>query len=822
MSEIDEKIEQLQLRLDKIVTYQGYFDKEISQIRYEINVLRAVQQKRNAQPQAETKNKPPVREYIPPTRKAETSAANEEKPPAQPNYQPNYNQQKQSANYKTSASNETYHSKFPQKAPQAEPLKANLEKFIGENLLSKIGIVILVVGVAIGAKYAIDRNLISPLTRIILGYAFGFGLLGFALKLKPKYHNFSAVLLSGAMAIMYFITYFAYSLYGLFPQTSAFALMLIFTAFTVAAAINYNRQVIAHIGLVGAYAVPFLLSDNSGNYAFLFAYIAIINGGILAISLKKYWKPLFYTSFIFTWTTFYGFYLIKYQTAGHFNLALIFLTIFFLIFYLTFIAYKLISRENVAIENIVLILANSFIFYGFGYSILDRNEGFANYLGLFTAVNAAIHFVFAFAVSRLKLIPQDLIYLLSALVLTFATIAVPVQLDGNFVTLVWTVEAAILFWIGRAKQIRLYEYYSFPLMFLATVSLIADWMAFNDFRVFNDIRQSGYSFFNGTFITSCVFVCAFTFIHFLNRDEKYEPALDAEIHKPLSYLIPTIALCALYNTFRMQIHNYFHFQMTVTDVIDFHSPLLENQLRAGKDIGFFNALWQINYTMFFLTVLSFVNIKRWKNTALAYATIILNIFSLMIFLAIGLYFLGVLRETYLLQSIGETSNRGIMHILIRYISYVFVAGSIFSLFKYTKEEFLREVLPEDSLKQTFEFVLYVSLWLILSSELINLMDILGYKDSYKLGLSILWGIYALVLIILGIYQNNKHLRVGAIALFGFTLAKLFFYDIAELDTISKTIVFVSLGILLLIVSFLYNKYKHLIFETNEPEIVSEN
>jgi len=52
-------------------------------------------------------------------------------------------------------------------------------------------------------------------------------------------------------------------------------------------------------------------------------------------------------------------------------------------------------------------------------------------------------------------------------------------------------------------------------------------------------------------------------------------------------------------------------------------------------------------------------------------------------------------------------------------------------------------------------------------------------------------------------------------LFAVTLIKLFFYDIAELDTISKTVVFLSLGILLLIISFLYNKYKDLIFEKNE-------
>jgi uncharacterized membrane protein len=81
-----------------------------------------------------------------------------------------------------------------------------------------------------------------------------------------------------------------------------------------------------------------------------------------------------------------------------------------------------------------------------------------------------------------------------------------------------------------------------------------------------------------------------------------------------------------------------------------------------------------------------------------------------------------------------------------------------------------------------------------------------------LGLSILWGIYALWLISLGIWKQKKHLRIGAIVLFGLTLVKLFVYDISHLDTISKTIVFVSLGVLLLIISFLYNKFKNLILD----------
>lgn len=116
-----------------------------------------------------------------------------------------------------------------------------------------------------------------------------------------------------------------------------------------------------------------------------------------------------------------------------------------------------------------------------------------------------------------------------------------------------------------------------------------------------------------------------------------------------------------------------------------------------------------------------------------------------------------------------------------------------------------------------EFIVHVSILWILSSELLQLMDIAGSTQTYKLGLSILWGIYSLFLIALGIFKNKKYLRIGAIALFGLTLVKLFFYDIASMNTITKTIVFVSLGILLLIISFLYNKYKHRIADESHEK-----
>ncbi|MEP6902470.1 MAG: DUF2339 domain-containing protein [Actinomycetota bacterium] len=798
MAEVDDKIAGLQARLENLVKTQISFQQEITQIRFELNVLRGMRQPPQTQ---ESPIKPPVREYVPPPR-IEPPPIN--RPPNQPPQTPNFG-------YSTSTKNpfETAAKPFQSKE------KSEIEKFIGENLISKIGIVILVIGVAIGAKYAIDNNLISPLTRIVAGYLCGFGLLGLAVKLKAKYLNFSAVLLSGAMAILYFITYFAYSLYDLFPQSAAFVVMIILTVFTVIAALHYSRQIIAHLGLVGAYGVPFLLSDNSGNFAFLFTYIAIINGGILAISLKKYWKPLFYTSFFFTWAIYYGWYLTASKPAEHFNLAFLFLTVFFLIFYLTFIAYKLISDENITLENVALILINSFIFYGQGYSLLNSREGFEIYLGLFTVGNAAIHFAFAAAISRLKLFPNDLVYLLTALIITFATISIPVQLDGNWVTLVWTAEAAILFWIGRTKQISLFQYFSFPLMFLALVSLFMDWLVIEQSRDFAQLAANQFPLLNGNFVTALLFALVFGFIFYTNKDERYETAFDESLRKPFGWIIAAVGLGVLYNCFRIEIANYFHYLAVKTAFPNIVSTDGERVTKFDDDLVLFNVIWQINYTMLFLSVLSFINIKRFKNVILAYTNLCLNSFVLFIFVTAGLYFLSELRESYLQVLDAPFFIHGLFNIIVRYLSYAFCAVLLFASFRYVKQKFLIESAPQYALNLAFDFALYTSLLIISSSELLNLTDIFGYRDSNKLGLSILWGIYALGLIILGIYGHKKHLRIGAIVLFGLTLGKLFFYDIANLDTISKTVVFVSLGILMLIVSFLYNKYKTLIFETNE-------
>jgi len=692
----------------------------------------------------------------------------------------------------------------PEIVPTQNPIKVSneLEKFIGENLINKIGIAILIIGVAIGVKYSIDNDLINPLTRIVLGYLMGLGLLGLSIKLKPKYENFSAVLVSGAMAILYFITYAAYSYYDLIPQMMAFVLMFIFTAFTAFAALKYNKQLIAHIGLVGAYAVPFLLSDDSGNAAVLFSYMTIINVGILVLAFNKYWKPLNYVSFVLTWLIYLSWFNINYDSTVDFITALVFSSVFFIIFYATFLAYKLFEKEQFETLDILLILANSFIFYGFGYSILNNHETGSQLLGLFTLCNAILHFIVSVIVYRLKLADKNLFYLIAGLVLVFVTITIPVQLDGNWVTLLWIGEAVLLFWIGRTKTIPVYEYLSYPLMVLAVFSLYDDWG--HGYISYWEIDESNQitPLLNIYFLSTVLVVAAFCFIYFIHNKKINETVNSSlrEIHKTISFIIPTIILSTVYIGIFLEIDYYFQSLYNDSELTINNQGYFQSY--NNHDLLKFKAIWLLIYSMVFVSALSFFNIKKLKNKTFGYINIVLNGVTVFFFLTVGLYTLSELRDAYLNQNLSEYYNIGAWHITIRYFSYAFVALTLFISYKYVLEKFMK---IEN--KVSFSILFYFIVLWIVSSELVNLMDISGSSQSYKLGLSILWGVYSLFLIALGIWKKRKHLRISAIVLFSVTLIKLFFYDISHLSTISKTVVFVSLGILLLIISFLYNKFK---------------
>lgn len=781
-----EQIDQLNKKLDLLLEKNQNFAKEIDQLKVEIFRLRYTKPDSPTEPNI--KSTPP----IPPKKKEENVKIVERR----------INPQERLIHKKDTLSKETKKEKVEKTEKSSEFLSSDLEKFIGENLISKIGILITIVGVGIGAKYSIENELVSPLTRIISGYLMGLGLLGFGIKLKETYTNYSAVLVSGSIAILYFITFAGYSFYGLFPQLFAFGLMVILTIFTVVAAIHYNKSIIAHIGLIGAYAVPFLLSTGSGNVSTLFSYMVIINVGILLIAFKKYWEKLYYTASGLTWLIYTTWFFQDFRAAENFGTAMIFAIIFFVIFYAIFLAYKIKQSDKIEITDTVLILFNAFVFYGFGYYILESHPTGQQLLGVFTLGNALIHFVVSFFIYQKKLGSKNLLYLLSGLVLVFITAAIPVQLDGNWVTILWAAEAAVLFWVARTRAIPIYEKISYPIMFLAFCSLLEDWnLAYPHY-----IQASAElvtPLLNVHFLSSLLFIGAFGFINYINQNKNFKSPFEKDIGviQLINYAISAISIFVIYSAFKNEISLYWNQLSAMSELnLDSDSSSYRKHIR-NNNLKLFKNIWIINYSILFAILLSSFNLLKLKNRQLGKLNLILKAIALLAFLGPGLLILSNLRENYLNQTQAEYYSISQFNLWIRYLSFIFVGVLLFTFYKFRQKMFFGKIF-----KMGFDFILFGSILWIASSELIHWMDIRSSAKSYKIELSIFWGVYSLILVILGIWKRKKHLRVGGITLFGMTLFKLLMYDLAHLDTISKTIVLVSLGVLLLIISFLYNKY----------------
>jgi uncharacterized membrane protein len=233
-----------------------------------------------------------------------------------------------------------------------EKKKVDYEKYIGENLFGKIGILVLVVGMGLFVKYAIDKDWINEVFRTILGFVVGGGLLVVSQRLKNTYRTFSSLLAGGAFAIFYVTVAMAYHYYGLFSQTVAFVILVVLTVLMSLLSVVYNRRELAIIGLVGGFIAPFLVSNGMGNYLVLFIYLTILNLGMFGLSLYKKWGELPVIGFVATYVIMLGYSLVAdLDIAGSGQLIhlLLFSTLFYLIFCcLSFLCCVRIIRKRIS------------------------------------------------------------------------------------------------------------------------------------------------------------------------------------------------------------------------------------------------------------------------------------------------------------------------------------------------------------------------------------------------------------------------------------------------------------------------------------------
>ncbi len=352
----------------------------------------------------------------------------------------------------------------------------DLEKFIGENLVSKIGIAILVLAIGFFVKFAIDNDWIGPVGRVCIGILCGGILVFLAHKLRNSYKAFSSVLAGGGLAVFYFTITLAYHQFNLFSQTASFVIMVVITIFAVVLSILYDRQELAIIALLGGFAAPFLVSNGSGNYKVLFIYLLILNSGLLVIAYNKAWRLMNLLAFIFTIILFtvWLFSLSVDTTPNTFFNGFIFATCFYLLFFFINIANNIKENKKFIAADFGILLANTGLYFAEGlyfFYLMNKPE----YRGLFTILIGAFNLIASYFLFRKQRVDANILYLLIGITLTFISLTAPVQLHGHYITLFWASETVLLYWLFQKSKIKIIEYASLIVWVAMLVSLLMDW-----------------------------------------------------------------------------------------------------------------------------------------------------------------------------------------------------------------------------------------------------------------------------------------------------------------------------------------------------------
>jgi uncharacterized membrane protein len=682
--------------------------------------------------------------------------------------------------------------KVKQKMRQAAFVKPsknerNWEQFIGENLINKIGIGILVLGIVYFVRYAIDKNWINEVGRVAIGILAG-GLLTFiAHKIRKTYTAFSSVLVGGAMAVFYYTISIGFHNYGLFSQPVAFGLMVLITGFSVLLSISYDRKELAILALLGAFSTPLMISNGEGNYIVLFSYLAIVNVGMLVLAYFKKWNIVNILSFAFT-VMLYGSWFasnIVGVVGAPYQGAFLFVSLFYMIFFFMHIINNVKEQRKFKGYEFGLMLGTTALYYAAGMSLLHLS-GNDNMRGLFTVGLGVYNLLFAFPLYKRNNVDKSLIFLLIGMVLTFVSLAAPVQLTGNNITLFWTAEMVLLLWLGQKSNIKFMKLSSILILGLMIISLLMDWQ-----QIYFDYgRPSIAIIINKGFITTMFSVVGvWAYLRLLNNEkEKYlSPDLSVVLMKNFSKIIMASMLYLI---------GVIEITFQITDRMDY-TPLA--------------SLCAMSYTYLFLIGLM-VYSKKTTSFMLNKGIVFVSAIALLTFPLFN-EIVKVIRYDYLMGEVGI----GVFVMQYLNIALILVVGVQF--FKTIQKDY---GLRTDAGKGIVLGLSVIGL-IVASMQLSHQTLILFFNQqannmsfinnqTIKIGYPIVWGITSFILMLIGMKYKYRMLRIISLSVFSILLLKLFLFDIKGASEAGKIVAFILLGVLLLVISFMYQKLKNLVFD----------
>jgi uncharacterized membrane protein len=656
------------------------------------------------------------------------------------------------------------------------------EALIGGQLLNRIGALALIIGIGFFLRYAIDNNWINETMRVAIGVVTGIALLyGGALFHKKGLAIFAQGLVGAGIPILYLSVYASFNYYHLVPQPIAFVLMSVVTITAIHQALRYDSSAVLLLGWLGGFLTPFLINTGEVNELGLFAYIAFLDVGLIAVLNKKTsWAIFELLTLAATYMTYFLWYGNSYEISK-LPVAVVFLTIFWGLLYALDISRIIKPVTSFPQLRQWVPSLNAVFYYLAMYMMIDKE--YHAWMAPVTLLIGGVYFLtFQWSQHRhgLNEVTSNR-YVLTAI--TLLIIATSIQLSGFLLAAAWSVEGLVLVWFSSSKKQPYVWKAAIALFVLSTIRL-----CFSQFPEGITVYEpdEGIRFlFNSRALafTSLAVSLAISVLPLRRIKEDIIPIVQQILHYWWSVVLLMLCTIETYDLFYDQTL-FIVILMIMLSWTIYSLAMTWPALKMKVEPVLFCSLISLLLVSMFASVQlgnTFDPIEQFK--------LLLNIrVGVMAFLIAGIYiqtrWYKILWPDY--QWGKDIGNY--LHIALVFLVFVLITGE-------TKDFFENSIISAEQ------------------SGITNEQGVVTRLGNLKqLSLSGIWLIYSMLLMGAGMWRRIQGLRIIAIALFGFTILKIFIYDLSFLDSLYRIISFIGLGVILLGVSYLYQRYKGVIFD----------
>jgi uncharacterized membrane protein len=638
------------------------------------------------------------------------------------------------------------------------------EGWFGGTWLSRVGGILLILGVGFFFKHAFEHEWVGPGGRVLAGLAAGLAMMtgGARLARRERYRVPAQSLIAVGISVLYLALYAAHALYALVGAPTTLAAMAAVTVVGFATALRLDAPALAALATLGGLLTPVVLDTDVDRATALFVYLAVLDAGVLLAASRRGWPWVVLIAFAGT-QALYWTWLDRWYT-DQLPVALGWATAFFLGFARWGLRGARVPppADAAQLARTLLVLATPALYFAAARRVLDDPSG--RRLALLALGLAALYLVAARWAARSPRGGPRLALFHRTVAIAFLALAPAVTLGRHELVVAWSVVGLVIlcggFVLGEPR--------------LRAAGLGVSALAWG--RWFSALGED-----NGG-------AGAFLLAH---------PALPATVAVAI-----TAALGALVYRARERAEAPAEGWERAVRPILLLVAVGSVALLITVELGRFRTLAipppyvpVVQSVVWMLAAMTLLALARGDRTR-----VLLGVATILLLALVGEALGGTDRWARIQDSLRAPlwNPRFLAGCLLAVLVWLYgqVTGSLPYLGERTRQRLVAVGSGGAALLLLWNLSVEVALMPLPETRF----------EPAKLrmaSLSVLWALYAFTAMAWGLWRDRASLRVGAIVLFSITVLKVLVVDLAGLDALYRILSVVILGTTLLVASFLY-------------------